>query len=89
MRSLNDPRQTAEGKPSKRPVLLEDKEIHNIFYHAPVAHNVILAIRETGVRRIEVQSQPRKIVLKTISQKTHHETELVGWWSGSTSKVPA
>jgi hypothetical protein len=37
---------------------------------------VILATKEAEIKRIEVQSQPRKIVLKTVSQKRV-------WWSRS------
>jgi hypothetical protein len=45
---------------------------------------VILATQEAEIRRIMVQSQPRKIVLETLSQKTHHgEGKKKGWWSGS------
>jgi hypothetical protein len=32
-----------------------------------VAHTVILATQEAVIRRIEVQSQPRQIVHKTLS----------------------
>jgi hypothetical protein len=35
----------------------------------PVAHAVILATQEAEIRRIEVQSQPGKIVLGTLSQR--------------------
>jgi hypothetical protein len=42
---------------------------------------VILATHEAEIRRITVQSQPRKIVHKTLSQKTLHKN--LGWWSGS------
>jgi hypothetical protein len=38
---------------------------------------VIPAIREAEIRRIVVQSQPREIVCKTLSQKTHHKQK--GW----------
>jgi hypothetical protein len=37
---------------------------------APVAHTpIILAIQEAEIRRIGIQSQPRQIVCKTLSQK--------------------
>jgi hypothetical protein len=45
---------------------------------------VILATREGEIRRIQVQSQPRKIVFNTLSQKyaththTHKHTQRVG-----------
>jgi hypothetical protein len=38
-----------------------------------VAHPVILGTQEAEIRRIEVQSQPRQIVLVALSQKTHHK----------------
>jgi hypothetical protein len=34
---------------------------------------VILATQEAEIMRISVQSQPRKIVCETLSQKTHHK----------------
>jgi hypothetical protein len=37
---------------------------------------VILATQETKIRRIMVRSQPRQIVHKTLSQKTHHKKRL-------------
>jgi hypothetical protein len=41
---------------------------------------VILATQEAEIRRMAVQSQSRKIVHKTLSQKkTHHKKELVEW----------
>jgi hypothetical protein len=39
---------------------------------------VILATRDAEIRRIAVQSQPRKIVLKTLSQKTLHKNTAGG-----------
>jgi hypothetical protein len=41
----------------------------------------ILATQEAEIRRIMVQSQPRQIVLETLSQKnpTHHKKGLVEW----------
>jgi hypothetical protein len=36
---------------------------------------VILATQEVKIRRIEVQNQPRQIVLKTLSQKTKTKTK--------------
>jgi hypothetical protein len=33
---------------------------------------VFLATQEAEIRRIKVQSLPRQIVRKTLSQKTHH-----------------
>jgi hypothetical protein len=38
---------------------------------------VILATREAEIRRMAVQSQPRQIVHKTLSQKTLHKSRLV------------
>jgi hypothetical protein len=40
---------------------------------------VILATPEAEIRRITVQSQPRQIILKTLSQKNHHKKGLVEW----------
>jgi hypothetical protein len=40
--------------------------------------SVILATQEVEIRRIVVPSQPRQIVLKTISGKNHH-TQKKGW----------
>jgi hypothetical protein len=41
---------------------------------------VILATQEEGIRRIEIQSQRRQIVLKTLSQKkTITKKGPVGW----------
>jgi hypothetical protein len=40
---------------------------------------VILAIQEAEIRRIEVQSQPRKIVWETYLENTHHKKGLVEW----------
>jgi hypothetical protein len=34
---------------------------------------VVLATQEAEIRRIEVQSQPQEIVLKTLSRKTLHK----------------
>jgi hypothetical protein len=36
------------------------------------------------MRRMEFQSQPHKIILKTLSQK--QKITKKGWWSGSSSK---
>jgi hypothetical protein len=44
---------------------------------------VILATQEVEIRRIEVQSQPRQIVLKILSQKPFTKK---GWWHGSRGK---
>jgi hypothetical protein len=38
---------------------------------------IILATQEAEIRRIEVQSQPRQIVCKTLSQKTSN-TKITG-----------
>jgi hypothetical protein len=38
---------------------------------------VILATQEAEIRRIVVQSQPRQIVFKTLSQK--YQTKKKGW----------
>jgi hypothetical protein len=40
---------------------------------------VILATQEAEIRKTMVQSQPRQIVHKTLSQKTHHKKGLVEW----------
>jgi hypothetical protein len=40
---------------------------------------VILATQEAEIRKIMVQSQPRKIVCEILSQKTHHQKGLVEW----------
>jgi hypothetical protein len=39
---------------------------------------VILATQEAEIRNIIVRSQPRKIVCKTLSQKTHHKKRAGG-----------
>jgi hypothetical protein len=41
--------------------------------------SAILAAQEAEIRNIEVQSQPRQIVLETLFQKTHHKKGLVEW----------
>jgi hypothetical protein len=46
---------------------------------APVVTPVILATKEAEIRTIVVQSQPRQIVHKTLSQNTHHKKGLVEW----------
>jgi hypothetical protein len=43
---------------------------------------VILAAHEAEIRRITVQSQPRLIVLETLSQKKPSQKKK-GWWSDS------
>jgi hypothetical protein len=40
---------------------------------------VILATQEAEIRRITVQSQPRQIVLDTLSQNTQHKKGLAEW----------
>jgi hypothetical protein len=45
----------------------------------PVLTPVIPATQEAEIRRITVQSQPRQIVLETLSQKTLHKNGLVEW----------
>jgi hypothetical protein len=40
---------------------------------------VILATQEAEIRRIEVQSQPRETVCKTLSQKSSSQKWLVEW----------
>jgi hypothetical protein len=40
---------------------------------------VILAIQEAEIRRIMVQSQPRQIVCKTLSQKTLYKNRTGEW----------
>jgi hypothetical protein len=42
--------------------------------------SIILATQEAEIRRMVVQSQPRQIVLETLSQKkTYHKKGLVEW----------
>jgi hypothetical protein len=48
---------------------------------------VILATQEAEIRRIEVQSQPGQIVLKTLSRKTPSQKK--GWQSGSSGRASA
>jgi hypothetical protein len=43
---------------------------------------VILTTQGEEIRKIEVQSQPRQIVCKTLSRKKKSITKK-GWWSGS------
>jgi hypothetical protein len=43
------------------------------WWHTPV----LLATQEAEIRVIVVQSQPRQIVCKSLSQKTHYKKELV------------
>jgi hypothetical protein len=43
--------------------------------------HIILATQEAEVRRVVVQSQPRKIVYDILSQKYPMQNR--GWWSGS------
>jgi hypothetical protein len=43
---------------------------------------VILAAQEAEIRRITVQSQPRQIVYKTLSQKTLHKNRAGGVTQG-------
>jgi hypothetical protein len=45
---------------------------------------VILATQEAEIRRIAVGSQPKQIVLKTLSQKK--KSQKMDWWSGSRSR---
>jgi hypothetical protein len=40
---------------------------------------IILATQEAEIRKIMVQSQPRQIVLKTLSGKNHHKNRAVEW----------
>jgi hypothetical protein len=40
---------------------------------------IILATQRAEIRRITVQSQPRQIVCKTLSQKTLHENRAGEW----------
>jgi hypothetical protein len=40
--------------------------------------SVILATQEAEIRRIKVQSQPRQIVLETLSENTCHKKVCVG-----------
>jgi hypothetical protein len=39
---------------------------------------IILATQEVEIRRIRVQSQPRQIIQKTLSQKTLHKNRAGG-----------
>jgi hypothetical protein len=43
---------------------------------------LILATQEAEIRRIMVQSQPRQIVLETLSQKTLHKNRVGGVTQG-------
>jgi hypothetical protein len=43
---------------------------------------IILATQEAEIRRITVQSQPRQIVLKSLSQKTLHKSRAGGMAQG-------
>jgi hypothetical protein len=45
--------------------------------------HVILATKETEIRRIEVQSQPRQIIGETLSQKNPLQKKSWWRWSGS------
>jgi hypothetical protein len=47
---------------------------------ALVAHPVIPATQEAEIRRTAVQSQPREVGHKTVSQKTLHKKGLVEWF---------
>jgi hypothetical protein len=40
---------------------------------------VILDTQEAEIRRIEDPNQPKQIVCKTLSPKTHHKKGLVEW----------
>jgi hypothetical protein len=48
----------------------------------PIITAVILATKETEIRKLEVWSQPGQIVQETLSQKKKTITKK-GWWSGS------
>jgi hypothetical protein len=41
--------------------------------------SLILSTQEAEIRRIAVDSQPRQIVLKTLSQKNLHKKWMVEW----------
>jgi hypothetical protein len=49
--------------------------------------HMILATREAEIRKIAVRSQPRKIVLETLSQK--YPTQKKDWQSGSSGRTAA
>jgi hypothetical protein len=53
--------------------------IKNICSQAWWLLPVIRATQEAEIRRIVVWSQPRQIVLETLSQKTFHKKGLVKW----------
>jgi hypothetical protein len=40
---------------------------------------IILATQEAEIRRIVFETNPKQIVHKTLSRKTHHKTGLVEW----------
>jgi hypothetical protein len=48
---------------------------------------VIPATKEAEIRRIKVQSQPQKIVHKTVSRKNPRHKKK-GWQNGSSDKAP-
>jgi hypothetical protein len=57
--------------------------------------SIILATQEAEIRRIVAQSQPKQIVLKTLSQtnkqtnKQKNPSQKKGWWSGSSGTESA
>jgi hypothetical protein len=57
-------------KKNSRPIKLTSKTVKTLRVARPQwLTPVILAIQEAEIQRIMVQSQPRKIVRKTLSQK--------------------
>jgi hypothetical protein len=73
------------GEFEVRPCLKKQKIIKKSW--SLVAHAVILAIQEAKIRRIVVQSQPRKTVLKTLSRK--YPKQKKGQWGGSSGRASA
>jgi hypothetical protein len=53
-----------------------------------VAHTSNLAAQKAEIRRIGVGSQPRQMVLETLSQKKKKITKKF-WWSDSAIRPPA
>jgi hypothetical protein len=74
-------------------LMLLSNERKEVFYlnlkdsdcaRCPWLTPVILATQEAEIRRIMVQSQPRQIVHKTLSQQQQkNPITIKGWWSGS------
>jgi hypothetical protein len=82
------------------PFFLFNNKVSLLKNHSQVlvAHAYILTTQETETRRIEVQSQPREIVRKTLSKKyiqykkkqTNKQTKNKQvCWSGTSGRTPA